>query len=109
MKPFITMGNTVVVTANSTAPIGVQANANQSAIATKYRVFNPDANTAWVAYGVTGTEARTNAVIPTAATAAKSLGIATLTVAIVSAPPNCFWSAINAAGNNNVNVTPGDA
>lgn len=109
MKPFMKMGSTVVVQANSTAPQGVRANANGNALATRYRIFNPDANTAWVAYGETGPAAQANAVIPLSGTPSGAQAVPTLEIVIIQGPPNCFWSAVCAAGNNNINVTPGDA
>ncbi len=108
MKAFQPQGNTQVIAGNATAPAGVRVLADGDIKATWYRLFNPDSVTAWYAYGDSAGSAKAAATIPVAATPAHSMGLPSLSVEIICAPPGAYFSAITASGNANVQVTPGD-
>ncbi len=60
-NPFRQTGPTVVVTAASTPPLGVQARATYEPGSQQYLVTNSGGNVAFVGVGATATEAQTRA------------------------------------------------
>lgn len=108
-RAFNPIGKTVVVAGATTAPSGVQVLSLGAPAAEQYRIYNSGAVLAHVAFGVDASTAQTNAVIPTGSgsNSKSSFPIPAGAIEVVSALPNCYWSAITPSSTADVFVTPG--
>lgn len=106
---FSTMGPTINVDAATTAPLGLLATSLGTTEATQYRIHNSGNVVIFYAYGSTGAEAQSRAVIPTGSgsDAQYCSPLPPGAAEIVSALPNCYWSAVTASGSAEVYITPG--
>ena len=100
--PFAPLGNTVTITANVAAPVGVQAPVvSPEYEAGQYRVVNASTNTIFLAVGSTAAAAATRA-----ASVATSIPLLTGAVEIIRFGKDSYFSA-TAAGASTLYITPG--
>ena len=110
-EPFTPQGNTIMVAANTSAPVGVACNARGSVNVAAYRVANPEANeTIWYSMVPFGQDAQAAATIPTGGgTNAKNcMPLPAGGVEVVRGPPGALFSGITRTAQANLFVTPGD-
>ena len=105
INAFTKLGNTVVFTAATTAPVAVQA-ASTTLGGNQYRIVNPGSVTVFLGYGSTAAEANTNSSVVTSSGA--SLPLLPGTDEILSFVPNAYFTGVTVSGSANVYVTPGD-
>lgn len=112
-QAFMPMGKTVMVAANTTAPIGELVDANLRCSA--FRVANPEGNeTIFYAFaaGANGAgDARLNAKLPgaTATNGNQSIPLPAGAVEVIRAPAGAYFSGITrTAAGGNLYVTPGE-
>lgn len=103
MTAFVILGNTIAITAATSAPTGVQITG-----ALQYRVVNNGTITAYLGIGKTDAQAQTAAVIPVSGTPATGIPLVPGAVEIISANDGAFFSAITASGSTTIFITPGD-
>lgn len=123
MQPFTPQGPTILVTANTTAPSGVQCLASGTLPSVSYRVANPEANeTVWYSMvtpinpntGQPDANAANNAkalaVIPTGGNTSAKLAIPLPAggVEVVRGPQGAYFSGVTRTAAANLYVTPGD-
>lgn len=108
-RTFDMTGPTVKVAGASTAPSGVQVLSVGAPKAEQYRIHNAGTVTAFIAYGISAGTAQSNAVIPTGsgASSKSSFPLPAGWVEVITAPLDCYWSAITAAGTADIYITPG--
>ena len=112
VNPFLKVGTTSKVAADTTAPSGVQCAGDTKQVGTmdlrQYRVQNNSTETVFYAYGANATVAQTNAVIPTNATVGgNSMPLSAGAIEVISAPIGQYWSAITVTAAAALYVTPG--
>ena len=101
------VGKTLLVAADTTAPVGTQAITSPCAGGFQYRVCNNGTVTVFYAWSKTsGAAAAALAVIPTA-TSQDSYPLPPGAVEVVTAPADAYFSAITASGTASVFITPG--
>jgi hypothetical protein len=112
--PFMSLGATSAVAANSTAPAGVQLSGDNTATSMtwrQYRAMNNSNMTVFYAYAANATLAQSAAVIPTnaGAGATATFPLAAGQVEIITAPAGQYWSGITAANfaGQGFFITPG--
>jgi len=105
INAFTKMGNTVVFTANTTAPTPVQA-ASTSLGGNQYRIINNGNVTVFLGYGSTAAEASNNAVVVSSSQPAFPLLPGT--DEILTFVPNAYFTGITSANTAAVYITPGD-
>jgi len=103
--PFTVSGNTVVVTANSTAPTPVQAT-SLTLGGNQYRIINAGSITAFLGFGVDAATATAGAKTPDG-TVKNCLPLLPGTDEILSFIPNAYFTA-NAASSCVIYITAGD-
>src|SRR6266705_6312442 len=110
IRAFNPTGKTVAVAGATTAPAGVQVLSAGAPAAHQYRVHNAGAVTAFVSFDIDATTAQTDAVIPTGSGANSKLAIPLPSgaVEVLTALPDCYWSAITASSTATVYITPGE-
>jgi hypothetical protein len=100
--PFAPLGNTVTITANVAAPVGVQAPVTAPEYnAGQYRVVNASANTIFLGIGSTAAIAQTRA-----GSAATSIPLLAGAVEIIRLGQDVFMSGTASAAST-LYVTPG--
>jgi hypothetical protein len=105
VQAFSPMGNTVVLTAATTAPTPVQAVASGLG-ANQYRIVNDSQYTAFIGFATTAAQANTNAQVIT--TTAFCLPLLGGTDEILTFLPNAYFTAITASNTATIYITPGD-
>jgi hypothetical protein len=106
VQAFTPMGNTVVFTANTSAPAPVQALAKGLG-ANQYRVIvPPGSNMVFLGFGVTAADASNNAVV--VSSSSFTMPLLPGTDEILTFLPNAYFTGITSSGNTAVYVTPGD-
>lgn len=110
VKAFSPDGNTVKITADVTAPTGVQVPENSTDSTHQIRVHNSGLVTAFLAWGITAGAAQSAAVIPTGsgANAKASYPLPAGIVEVFTAPINSYFSAITASGTADIFITSGN-
>jgi len=103
-------GNTILITANTTAPAGVQVtNYSGDGIGQfVYRFVNSGSAPVAIGIGATAGEAQSNAVVPTAGAGNRCLVLLGGSIEVFTLPPGTFLSAICAVGAQAVYVVPGE-
>ena len=104
---FNPQGNTVVVAADPTAPLGVQAPASTVNPRGQYRVVNAGNVTVHLGIGTTATLAQTNAVAPTSGNPQYSVPLVAGAVEILRFAPDSYFSGL-ASEETTLYITPGE-
>lgn len=108
INAFTQLGNTVVFTADVTAPTPVHVLSNGLG-SNQYRIVVPQGtNTVFVGYGSTAAIATTNAVVLNSGASGFTIPILPGTDEILTFLPNAYFTAITASGSTLVFITPGD-
>ena len=105
INAFTKTGNTVVFTADATAPTPVQC-ASTTLGGNQYRVINNGTVTVFLGYGSTASDATNNAVQVTSSQA--SFPLLPSTDEILTFIPNAYFTGVTASGNATIYITPGD-
>ena len=106
VQAFTPMGNTVVFTANTSAPTPVQA-VSFGPGANQYRIIIPQGtNTVFVGFGVSAAAATANATV--VISPSFTIPILPGTDEILTFLPNAYFTGITSSGSTNVYITPGD-
>ncbi len=106
---FSPLGETIVVAAAATAPIGIQAPVYQKfdpQNAGQFRFINAGTNTVFLGTGASAAEATANAVAPVAGNPSPAVVLVPGAVEILRFNKDTFFSGLAAAANT-VYVTPG--
>jgi hypothetical protein len=107
---FKPLGNTVAITAASTAPTGVQAGASSTAkavFAGQYRIVNAGSVTVHLGIGVSAAAAAAAAVAATSGSPAAGIPLVPGAVEIFSFDVDTYFSGL-ASTNTTIYITPGD-
>lgn len=106
--PFSPLGNTVVISAASTAPTAVQVSPTSGQMNVgQYRCVNSGTVMVFLGVGSTATIAGSRAVIPIAGTPASGVPLMPGAVEILRFNENSYITAITSSGTATVYVTPG--
>jgi hypothetical protein len=107
---FTSLGPTIVVPADATAPAGLQARVhdkNDAQGVGQYRVINASTTvTVFLGVGATATEATNNSVAPIAGTPSNAIVLVPGAVEILRFSPQSFFSGLGSAAAT-VYITPG--
>lgn len=103
--PFTPLGNTVTLTAATSAPAAVQA-LSTTLGGNQYRIINAGTQVAFMGVGSTAAAALANAVV--ASSSQGSIPLLPNTDEIFSFVPNAWFTAITSTSTTTVYVTPGD-
>ena len=104
--PFTPSGNTVVITASTTAPSPTQV-LSSTLGGNQYRIINSGNVTAFLGYGQTSSLAAAGAVVPTT-TQNNCLALLPGTDEILTFVPNAYFSANVATGSAAIYIVCGD-
>jgi hypothetical protein len=104
--PFAPCGNTVVISANTTASTPVQVPSNTLG-GNQYRIINSGTVTVILGYGQTSALASSGAVVPTT-TQNNCLPLLPGTDEIITFVPNAYFSANCVTGSATIYITCGD-
>jgi hypothetical protein len=102
---FTQYGNTVVFTANTSAPTPVQAVSN-GASGNQYRIINAGNVVVFLGYGTTAANATANATV--VSTTGQALPLLPGTDEILTFQPNAYFTGITSANTAVIYVTNGD-
>jgi hypothetical protein len=105
LNAFQKMGNTVVFTADTTAPTPVQATSSPNN-GNQYRVINTGSVTVFLGYGNDAANASATAAIVT--TTGPAFPILPNTDEILTFVPNAYFTGITSSGSATIYITPGD-
>jgi|SRR3990172_4750903 len=103
---FNPRGNTVVVAAAATAPLGVQVPSSSYGQSGQYRVVNTGTNTVFLGVGSTSLAAQANAVAPIAGSPSPAIALLPGAVEILSFGDQAYFSGLAAAATT-LYITPG--
>jgi len=104
--PFSPCGNTVVISATTTATTPVQVPSSTLG-GNQYRIINSGSVTVILGYGQTSALASSGAVVPTS-TQSNCLPLLPGTDEIITFVPNAYFSANATTGTATLYITPGD-
>lgn len=104
--PFSPVGNTVVITASTSAPSPVQVTSNTLG-GNQYRIINSGSVIAFLGYGQTSALAASGAVVPTT-TQSNCMALLPGTDEIITFVPNAYFSAITASSSATLYILSGD-
>jgi len=104
--PFSPCGNTVVISATTTASTPAQV-PSATLGGNQYRIINSGAVTVILGYGQTAALASSGAVVPTT-TQNNCLPLLPGTDEIITFAPNAYFSANATSSNATIYITPGD-
>jgi len=104
--PFSPCGNTVVISATTTASTPAQVPSSTLG-GNQYRIINSGAVTVILGYGQTAALASSGAVVPTT-TQNNCLPLLPGTDEIITFAPNAYFSANATSSNATIYITPGD-
>jgi hypothetical protein len=110
IKPFNPKGQTIAITADTTAPAGVQAplySKFEGQQVGHIRVVNAGATPVFIGYGKDAATATANAVTPTSGSPASGIPILSGEVEILRVPKDMYFSGISSA-TAIFYITPGD-
>jgi len=104
--PFAPCGNTVVISATTTAstPVNVPSSTLGGS---QYRIINSGTVTVILGYGMTSAQAASGAVVPTT-TQNNCLPLLPGTDEIITFAPNSYFSANATSSTATIYITPGD-
>jgi len=102
---FTPLGNTVVFTANTSAPTPVQALSNTLG-GNQYRIINSGNVVVFLGLGTTSTNATSNTAV--ISSSGQSIPLLPGTDEILTFVPNAFFTGITSANTAVICVTPGD-
>jgi len=105
--PFTPTGNTVVFTANTSAPTPVQASTTGGLGSNQYRIINAGTSLVFLGYGANATTATAGAVVPTSSNA-NCLAILPGTDEVITFVPNAYFTGITSSGSSLIYITAGD-
>lgn len=103
--PFCPSGNTVVFTANTSAPTPVQA-VSTTLGGNQYRVINAGSTLVFMGVGVSASDASNNAVV--ISSSQKAIPLLAGTDEIITFLPNAYFTGITSSGTAAIYITPGD-
>jgi hypothetical protein len=104
--PFSPCGNTVVISATTTASTPVQVPSSTLG-GNQYRIINSGTVTVILGYGMTSAQASSGAVVPTT-TQNNCLPLLPGTDEIITFVPNAYFSANATSSTATIYITPGD-
>lgn len=104
-QAFTPTGNTVIFTANTTAPTPVQAVSNTLG-GNQYRILNSGTVTVFMGIGSTSALATANAVV--IVSTGQAIPILAGTDEILTFTPNAYFTGITSSSTAVVYITPGD-
>ena len=108
VNAFTVTGNTVTLTAATSAPTPVQCS-SATLGGNQYRIINTSTTiTAYLSFAATSADATTNCVIPTGGTPTRTLPILPATDEIITFVPNAYFTAITSSSTAVLYITPGD-
>lgn len=105
IQAFTKTGNTVVFTANTTAPTPVQA-LSTTLGGNQYRIINAGNVVVFLGYGVDTANATSNCAV--VSTTGYSFPLLAGTDEILTFVPNAYFTGITSSGSATVYITPGD-
>lgn len=103
--PFTKTGNTVTITAGTTAPNAVQA-ISTTLGGNQYRILNAGAVTAFLGVGTTAAAANSAAAVVTSS--GEAIPLLAGTDEIITFLPNAYFTAVTGSSNAVIYITPGD-
>ena len=114
MNPFVPRGNTIAITAATSAPAAVSApSATGKSSTGQYRVINAGTVTAFLGFSRVQATAQTNAAVVT--TSGPAIPLVAGAVEILSfsdanqvTAPEIFFSAATSVGTTTIYITPGE-
>lgn len=104
-QAFTPTGNTVMFTANTTAPSPVQA-VSTTLGGNQYRILNSGTVTVFMGVGNTSAASTSNATVITSTSS--TIPLLAGTDEILTFNPNAYFTGITAASTSVVYITPGD-
>ena len=104
--PFSPSGNTVVITAATTAPAPVQVPSTTLG-GNQYRVINSGSQVVILGFGANSAQAAAGGVIPTS-TQNNCIPMLPGTDEILTFVPNAYFTGTTSTSTANVYITPGD-
>jgi len=104
--PFAPCGNTVVISATTTASTPVNV-LSSTLGGSQYRIINSGTVTVILGYGMTSAQAASGAVVPTT-TQNNCLPLLPGTDEIITFAPNSYFSANATSSTATIYITPGD-
>lgn len=105
INAFQKTGNTVTLTAATSAPTPVQATSTTLG-GNQYRIINAGNVTAFLGYGSSASDATNNAVV--VSTTSPAFPLLPGTDEILTFVPNAYFTSITATGTAVLYITPGD-
>jgi hypothetical protein len=105
---FAPLGNSIAISASTSAPTAIQAPTNsslQTSNLQQFRFVNSGANTVFLGVGATAASAATNAVLIT--TSQASVCLLPGSVEVLSFPMNSYFTGITSTGTSVVYIVPG--
>jgi len=105
--PFTPTGNTVVFTANTTAPTPVQVPTTGGLGSNQYRIINSGTVVVFLGYGANATVASSGAAVPTS-TQNNCLVLLPGTDEVITFIPNAYFTGITSSGNATIYMIAGD-
>ena len=105
INAFTSLGKTVKLVADTTAPTPVQVPSTTLG-GNQYRVINTGTVTVFMGYGANAAAASASATVVTAS--GEALPILPGTDEILTFVPNAYFTGITISGTANVYITPGD-
>jgi hypothetical protein len=105
--PFTPTGNTIVFTANVSAPTPVQVPTTGGLGSNQYRIINSGSSLVFLGYGANATVASSGAVAPTT-TQNNCLALLPGTDEIITFIPNAYFTGITVSGNATIYIVAGD-
>ena len=107
VQAFTVTGNTVTLTAATSAPTPVQC-PSATLGGNQYRIINTSTTIiAYLSFAATAADATTNCVIPSG-TSTRTLPILPSTDEIITFTPNAYFTAITSSSTAVLFITPGD-
>ena len=110
VNAFTVTGNTIVLTAATSAPTPVQCS-SATLGGNQYRIINSSTTVgAWLSFAATAADATANCVIPTGggANSTRTLYILPATDEVITFVPNAYFTALTASSTATLYIVPGD-
>jgi hypothetical protein len=105
VNAFTVTGNTVVLTAATSAPTPVQA-VSKTLGGNQYRIINNGTVTVFLGYGATSSDANNNSAV--VSTTGASIPLLPGTDEVLSFVPNAYFTGTTSSGTATIYITPGD-
>ena len=103
--PFAPCGNTVVISATTTASAPVQVPSSTLG-GNQYRIINAGSVTVFLGYGIASSDAANNS--PVVTTTGPAYPLLAGTDEILTFVPNAYFTGTTSTGTANIYITPGD-